>query len=162
MRTLYNLSYKNASGKITKAQIQESLQRIAKTTTSGDDAQKKLGKNVDELMSGLEMPEHGIDYNTFVRNALHLIETHQVSHAVESVFGAMDYDTDGLVSYSEYERFLTCFNADTSKAREYFDAFDKDKSGTLSKREFQDGLVRFYTSTDENDPSRYAFGPLVT
>ena len=159
MKTLFALSYKNSSGKIGKAQTEESVKHISSVTNSKQS--EKLKANVDELMSELEMPEDGIDYDTFVRNALTLIKANKIGVAVESIFGTMDYDSDGVVSPSEYEKFLRCFNADTSKAKESFSYIDTNKNGKLSKTEFHSAVVKFYTCLDEDDPSKFVFGPLV-
>ncbi len=168
MRTLYALSHKDPSGKMGIAQAEESIRQIGEAT--GVEESEKHKADVKEFISQLEIPEGGVDYDSFLKVNETLIKTNKVGFAVETMFGfavdgifggGIDYNKDGVVSPWEYEKFLGCFNANTSKAAECFEYMDKNKNGSLSQTEFHSALVKFYTCLDEEDPSKFVFGPLV-
>lgn len=77
------------------------------------------------------------------------------------IFDAIDNDKSGEVSKEEFSNYFKSLNIDDQTVSDQvFGAMDKNSDGTLSKDEFTEFGRNFFTS-DESDPARLFFGPLV-
>ena len=76
-------------------------------------------------------------------------------------FSAVDANADGSIQSDEFELFFEILGLDKSMAPGTFKAIDTNNDGSLSLEEFVQAGVDFFTSEDENCPTRFFWGPLV-
>lgn len=76
-------------------------------------------------------------------------------------FSAVDANADGSIQSDEFELFFEILGLDKSMAPSTFKAIDTNNDGALSLDEFVAAGVDFFTSEDENCPTRFFWGPLV-
>ena len=76
-------------------------------------------------------------------------------------FSAIDANSDGMIQKEEFELFFDIIGLDTKMAGPTFEAIDTNHDGQLSLDEFVTAGVDFFTSEDENSPTKLFWGPLV-
>ncbi|CAH1792627.1 unnamed protein product [Owenia fusiformis] len=77
------------------------------------------------------------------------------------LFRALDLNSDGFISFSEYIHFWTALDLDPSLARMQFDYMDADHDGKISEKEFVDAAIDYeHNHTDADTKNRF-YGPLV-
>jgi len=76
-------------------------------------------------------------------------------------FCAIDRNADGMIQKDEFELFFDIIGLDTKMAGPTFEAIDTNHDGQLSLEEFTTAGVDFFTSEDENCPTKLFWGPLV-
>lgn len=85
-----------------------------------------------------------------------------LENTIPLIFEAIDTDHDDAVSKVEFANYFKSLNINDQKtADEVFASMDIDKDGSLSKTEFTAFGKAFFTSKNENDPSKHFFGHLV-
>lgn len=85
-----------------------------------------------------------------------------LKRTIPLIFETIDTDRDDAVSKNEFANYFKSLNInDQATADEVFAQMDKDNDGSLSKKEFSEFGELFFTSMDENDPSKNFFGKLV-
>jgi Ca2+-binding EF-hand superfamily protein len=76
-------------------------------------------------------------------------------------FSAVDANADGNIQADEFELFFEILGLDRKMAPATFAAIDTNNDGQLSLDEFVAAGVDFFTSEDENSPTKFFWGPLV-
>lgn len=73
----------------------------------------------------------------------------------------IDLDEDGKLSALEHLIYFKCRGINTSAEAESFTAIDTSQDGNIDIVEFVTSGARFFTSDNENCPSRLFYGPLA-
>jgi len=76
-------------------------------------------------------------------------------------FHAVDANGDGQIQGDEFALFFQIFGLDPKLAVDSFKAIDTNSDGQLSLEEFITAGTDFFTSEDQNSPSKLFWGPLV-
>lgn len=76
-------------------------------------------------------------------------------------FHAVDANGDGMIQGDEFSLFFQILGLDPKMAPESFKAIDTNNDGQLSLEEFVQAGTDFFTSENENSPSKLFWGPLV-
>ena len=78
-------------------------------------------------------------------------------------FTVMDVNKDGVISKAEHRRFFEAKKQlNPSVAIVAFSAIDKDMDGFISRDEYVEAALQFFSNfSDETKPSKHFFGPLV-
>ena len=80
---------------------------------------------------------------------------------LETSFSIVDANADGSIDLAELSLFFESYGLDTSVALPSFAAMDADGDGLISKDEFSASGLAFFTSEDEEHPSKLFYGPLI-
>jgi len=84
-----------------------------------------------------------------------------ISEPLKIIFKAVDADADGSIDVDELGLFFEGFGLDKSLAPVTFEAIDSDGDGVISLDEFIATGLAFFTSEDEENPSKFFLGPLI-
>ena len=175
----------NKDGVLTKADFDIFTERNTKIGKLNDAQAERNWKLHAEIMSDFgigseltlaEFIEALVTYATGIMSKLQLVSSasciymlmslHDIhvgdhpSIVANKLFDTIDTDGDGVISYSEWAVYFEIIGIDVKHARSCFDALDANKDGEISRSEFVDANVNFFRSTDENHPSRFAYGPI--
>ncbi len=101
----------------------------------------------------------------FVTSMTHVVSSPELREKVGGplplFFKAIDANSDGMISATDYENFFKCIRIDPSLAEESFNAIDSDGDGVLSEDEFVAAGEEFFLSEDMHAPTQNYWGPLV-
>ncbi|MFD9049688.1 EF-hand domain-containing protein [Streptomyces zaomyceticus] len=85
-----------------------------------------------------------------------------VAATAETVFDAVDENGDGRISPVEHRRLVDTWHGETVDIADVFDHLDQDRDGYLSRAEFTELWIQFWTSDDPADPGNLLCGPVPT
>ena len=77
------------------------------------------------------------------------------------LFSVVDADADGSIDLDELAQIFEGYGLDRNLAVVSFEALDSDADGKISLDEFIANGLAFFTSEDEESPSKYFVGPLI-
>ena len=141
-----------AFGNLSGDSAQEMKEKMSSLWTeyfAAADADKSGSISCDEMIDYIKATVGDDTKRNLIRSILPLI------------FDAIDSDKSGEISKEEFGNYFKSLKIDDSAVNdEVFSAMDKNNDGTLSKDEFIEFGRNFFTS-DESDPARLFFGPLV-
>ncbi len=113
----------------------------------------------DTDRDGRVTPDEFVTSMTHVVSAPELRE--KVGGPLPLFFKAIDANSDGEISATDYENFFKCIGIDPSLAEGSFNAIDSNGDGVLSEDEFVAAGEEFFLSEDVNAPTQNYWGPLV-
>ena len=123
----------------------------------------ELVKNQQSLIFeqlGLTDPSVKVPYDALKKFAAKTAEHPDRRKFVAVVFDILDLDSNGEISYEEWETHHKCNGIDTAYAKTSFDAMDANKDGVVVRDEFTDYYEEFYYTTEDTMNSSQMYGPL--
>ncbi|MFE0652472.1 EF-hand domain-containing protein [Streptomyces sp. NPDC059534] len=85
-----------------------------------------------------------------------------VAATAETVFDAVDENADGRISPAEHQRLVDTWHGENVDIADVFDHLDQDGDGYLSRPEFTELWIQFWTSDNPADPGNHLCGPVPT
>lgn len=169
MRTHHQVLDLNKDGVVSWDDFEVLIRRF---TDLGHLSPKELGKLTDAMRHVWEEewgasgdPYAFIGQEQFLTQMEHVVNTKPLRKRVASplpyIFNAIDRDGSGEISIEEFKMFYSCLGLSDQAAEDSFAAIDFNGDGKLSKKEFVKLGRDFFTSEDENRPSKLFWGPLV-
>ncbi|MEV6837283.1 EF-hand domain-containing protein [Streptomyces sp. NPDC051133] len=122
----------------------------------------ELAARVDTLMRGwwdhlaaqVDMNEDGgVDLDEVLAMVDRLPTMRDVVAATaETVFDAVDENGDGRISPAEHQRLVDTWHGESIDVADVFDHLGRDGDGYLSRSEFTELWIQFWTSDDPAEP----------
>ena len=132
---------------------------IAKASPEKVELAKKQRSIVFEKL-GLTDPSAKVSYDVLKKFTAKSAENPDRRKFVAGLFDILDLDSNGELSYEEWETHHKCNGIDTAYAKASFEAMDTDKNGVVGRDEFTDYYEEFYYSTEDKLNSSLLYGPL--
>jgi len=83
-----------------------------------------------------------------------------VGFIVDGLLGALDKDGNGSLSQDEYIGMYNALGIPPTTSSEAFKRLDRDGSGEISHKEFQQALFEYYLSADPEAPGNWLLGSM--
>ncbi|XP_013413303.1 sarcoplasmic calcium-binding protein [Lingula anatina] len=124
----------------------------------------------DKFFAGPGTPrsvqERGISERQFVDAMRREMQSPETSKNLRNmyhfVFGYMDHDQDGMLTFTEYADMPRCSGVPDAFIQANFDTLDTDADGVIQEAEFIEAAKQYYTTNDESNRYNHVlYGPLV-
>ena len=162
------------SGDISRADFQLVIDRYGKLGTVSPQQLEKMSKSLLTFCDRLGLKDETVkmSYDDFDDAYLKVMSAHTAKRSspeekvqyMESIFsdmfGNMDLNGDGVITFNEWSAHYNCMGIDTAHARASFDAMDVNSDGKISKEEFVNYHYEYFCTIENKLNSEILFGPL--
>ncbi|CAH1792628.1 unnamed protein product, partial [Owenia fusiformis] len=147
----------------TKDIVEVALRMIQSAGISGI-ASDVLINGFQDMVYAYEAEQKDIWAQTWDQQVLNMWSNHAKCPAVieanktfyRKLFQALDFNSDGLISFSEYIHFWAALDLEPSEARMQFDYMDADHDGEITEKEFVDAAIDYeHNHTDADTKNRF-------
>ncbi|MFI6416759.1 EF-hand domain-containing protein [Streptomyces sp. NPDC050842] len=85
-----------------------------------------------------------------------------VAATVETIFDAADENGDGRIAPAGHQRLVDTWHAGSVDIADIFEHLAQDGDGYLSRPEFTELWIQFWTGADPTEPGNHLCGPVPT
>lgn len=168
MRTYFQRIDFDKDGSITRKDFEGMAARFIETDKLSGDQAKELQQNIYDIWDKNLGPVAGSDAITqdafigILKNASQdSAKKATLEGPLPLFFKAVDANHDDYIQQDEYALFFQILGLDPKMAPASFSAIDTDNDGRLSLQEFVTAGSEFFSSDDQNKPTKLFWGPLV-
>ena len=119
--------------------------RVAAYRNESPDAEQRYFKT---LQSVTLAEERGVEEKEFIENARKFVFQPNAEEcegeSADMVFGVVDANKSGIISYVEYSQFYRAFNADQKLIDTFFKRADTNEDGIIDRSEIRESYVNYF------------------
>ncbi|CAH1783480.1 unnamed protein product [Owenia fusiformis] len=168
MATLLSATDLDGDGITSHDDVMTIAQRIVKSANLQGVASDNVRQSFREFADGLKKADEDILTKTWWEHTLQLwsgVDKAEVVKEMQAfytkLFQALDFNSDGLISISEYMHWWKALGLDPSLGRLQFAYMDTDHDEKISASEFVDAALDYEHNYTDCDTKNCFFGPLV-